>query len=188
MPILPLEPNVSPINLFDDESFSLAPDSSWRVLHTKPRQEKTLARKLHELGIPYYLPLISRRLRVRSRLLTSHLPLFPGYVFLWSDWEGRHTALATSRVVRVIDVGNQERLWGDLRQINRLITSGLPVTPEDRLVPGSVVEIRSGPLAGLRGTVLRSASSRRFLVSVDFIQRGASVLLDDFVLAASGIS
>ena len=68
-------------------------------------------------------------------------------------------------------------------KIHRLIASGAAVTPEKRLVPGDLVEIRSGPLAGLRGTILKSASGSRFVVQVDFIQRGASVLLDDFTLA-----
>jgi hypothetical protein len=63
--------------------------------------------------------------------------------------------------------------------MNRL---GRPITPEDRLAPGMTVQITSGPLASLKGTVLRTAKGRRFVVSVDFTQRGASVLLDDFVL------
>ena len=32
---------------------------------------------------------------------------------------------------------------------------------------------RSGPLAGLKGKILRTASGRRFVVEVDFIQQGA---------------
>jgi transcription antitermination factor NusG len=67
------------------------------------------------------------------------------------------------------------RLW-------RLLASGAPVTPEDRLVPGMTVEITRGPLAGLSGKIVRAASGRRFVVEVHFIQRGASVLLDDFAL------
>jgi hypothetical protein len=47
---------------------------------------------------------------------------------------------------------------------------------------GAVVDITSGPLEGLRGTIIRSASGRRFVVRVDFIQQGASVLLEDFAL------
>jgi transcriptional antiterminator RfaH len=73
-------------------------------------------------------------------------------------------------------------LWQDLRQIHRLITAGLPITPENRLASGMMVEITSGPLTGLRGRILRSASGQRFVVQIDFIQRGASVELDDFTL------
>ena len=40
----------------------------------------------------------------------------------------------------------------------------------------------SGPLTGLRGRVIRSASGRRFYVEVDFIGRGASVLCDGMTL------
>jgi transcription antitermination factor NusG len=114
--------------------------------------------------------------------MTSHLPLFPGYVFLRADAEGRLLALKTNRVVQSLEVRDQDRLWQDLRQINRLITSGAPVSPEDRLEPGTVVEICSGPLTGIKGTVLRGATGRRLVVQVDFIQRGASVVLDETTL------
>ena len=46
------------------------------------------------------------------------------------------------------------------------------------------VGFRSGPLAGLKGKIVRASSGKRFVVQVDFIQKSASVLLDDFTLAA----
>jgi transcription antitermination factor NusG len=85
-----------------------------------------------------------------------------------------------------LSVLEQEQLWYDLRQIRRLLLSGAPVSPQDRLGPGDVVEIQSGPLTGLRGTIERTASGRRFVVRVDFIQRGAAVLLDDSILVKVG--
>jgi transcriptional antiterminator RfaH len=186
MPLLAAEPNLYPSTLFDDRStLELAP-RVWRVLHTLPRQEKSVARALHETEMPFYLPLISRRWQLRGRTLTSHVPLFPGYVFLLGDTEERVRALATKRVLRVLEVGDQEALWHDIGQIHRLIASGAPITPEDRLAPGMLVEIQSGPLMGLKGRILRTASGRRLVVQVDFIQRGASVLLDDCTLAPAG--
>jgi len=155
----------------------------WWVIHTKPRQEKSLARALYGGKVPFYLPLISRTRRVRGSRITSYLPLFPGYVFLLGDREERLKALAMSPVVRSLEVVGQDRLWHDLIQIHSLIESGAPITPEDQLAPGALVEICSGPLAGLKGTILDTASGRRFIVQVDFIQRGASVLLDEFSLA-----
>jgi transcriptional antiterminator RfaH len=181
MPILPAEPDLYPEALFA-EGTEAAVGRSWWVLHTKPRQEKSLARHLLALATPYYLPSAVRRTRVRGRLLTSHVPLFPGYLFLLGDSEDRVAALTSNRVVRSLPVAAQERLWGDLRQIYRLLGSGVPVTPEERLVPGAPVEIATGPLAGLRGVIERTATGRRFIVQVDFIQRGASVTLDDTAL------
>ena len=107
------------------------------------------------------------------------MPLFPGYLFLCADREERVTALASNRVANALAVADESRLWDDLKQIDRLLHSGLPVSAEPLLAPGTAVEITTGPLAGLRGTVIRSASGRRFVVRVDFIQRGASVLLED---------
>jgi transcriptional antiterminator RfaH len=162
-------------------------DRLW-VLHTRPRQEKSLARQLHGNRIPFYLPCISRRLRYRDRVMTSHVPLFPGYVFLRGDNDARVAALETSRVIQAIHVIDQDRLWQDLRQINQLIATGEPITPEERLVPGSIVEIRNGPLTGLRGKILRSASGNRFVVEVDFIHKGASLIIDDFALASCEVT
>lgn len=182
MPILPAEPNAFPEHLFEDSSVLGAEGRLWRVAHTKPRQEKSLARELRKLEVPFYLPLIGRRSRIRGRLVTAHLPLFPGYCFVLASDKERIKALATRRVVRALEVMDQPKLWHDLQQVYRLIASGAPVTPEGRLVPGTTVEIRSGPLAGLRGVILRADKQRRFVVQVDFIQQGASVELEDYMV------
>jgi transcriptional antiterminator RfaH len=182
MPTLTAEPELFPLELFSDEGVPELQLRRWCLLHTRPRQEKALARQLHAAQVPFYLPLIQRRRLLRGQPVTSYLPLFPGYAFLLGTTEERLQALATRRVAAALPVAEQDRLWRDLRQIQRLIASGEPISPEDRLAPGSLVEIRSGPLAGLRGKIIDRASRRRFIVEVDFIQRGASVVLDDFTV------
>jgi transcription antitermination factor NusG len=184
MPILPPETAWFPPSLFDSDLPALDSERRWRVLHTKPRQEKSLARYLLDRAISFYLPLVSHRVLQRRRLLTSYVPLFPGYLFLRADPSERVQALMSGRVVRTLEVEDQAELWEDLLGLWRLLASGMPVTPEQRLAPGAAVEITSGPLAGLRGKIIRAASGRRFVVEVHFIQSGASVLLDDFVLKA----
>lgn len=183
MPILSAEPDRFPADLFEsadvgDWGFG----ADWWVLHTKPRQEKSLARHLHAAGVAFFLPTVNRRARIRGRVLTSRLPLFTGYVFLHADASGRLTALTSNRVARCLAVSDQQRFSDDLRQVERLLASGAPVTAEERLAVGSPVEITSGPLTGLSGVIVRSATGRRFVVRVDFIQQGASVLIDDFAL------
>jgi transcriptional antiterminator RfaH len=179
MPILPAEPAQYPERLLDQPAPPETGGRHWWALHTRPRQEKSLARTLSQQEVPFYLPLVPRRLRIRGKPVTSHVPLFPGYVFLLGSAEERITALATRRVVRSLAVTDQQGLWQDLRQVNALLASGKPVTREDRLVAGTPVEICGGPLDGLRGFVVKAASGCRFIVRVDFIQRGASVLIDE---------
>jgi hypothetical protein len=176
MPILSPEPQLFPADLFAGAYSSQ--DRIWWVLHTRPRQEKSLARQLHTSRIPFFLPLAPHRLLVRNRMLTSYIPLFTGYLFLLADQQERVAALATSRVASTIRVTDQKQLLRDLLQVHRLIGSGAPITAEERMVPGASVEIQCGPLAGLRGKIVQEASRRRFIVEVDFIQRGASVLLE----------
>jgi transcription antitermination factor NusG len=182
MPVLPPEPNAYPIDLFAAADPDVTAERAWWVLHTRARQEKSLARHLHQALVPFYLPLISRRVPQRGRVLTAYVPLFPGYVFLLGRRDERLVALTSNRVVHALNVADQGKLWHDLSQVWRLIESGAPITPEDHLEAGDFVEIQHGALAGLKGSILRAASGRRFVVQVDFIQRGASVLLDDYNL------
>lgn len=182
MPILPQETAWFPSALFDSALSALDGERRWRVLHTKPRQEKSLARHLLDREVPFYLPLVSRRVLQRRRVLTSYVPLFPGYLFLLADPSERVQALMSGRVVKTLEVEDQVELWNDLLGLWRLLASGMPVSAEQRLAPGVAVEITSGPLAGLHGKIIRASSGRRFVVEVHFIQSGASVLLDDFVL------
>ncbi len=184
MPFLPPEPNSFPLNLFAEDNAVLRAERRWWVLHTKPRQEKSLARQLLQAQVPFYLPLIERRSLIRGRIQHSHVPLFGGYLFLLGQRDERVTALATKRVVHTLEVSDQRTLWDDLTQVHRLINTGAPITPEERLEPGAFVEITRGSLAGLKGRIVRAATGRRFVVQVNFIHRGASVLIDDFSLIA----
>lgn len=180
MPILPPEPDIYPSDLLEAPLSRAQDGACWWVLHTLPRQEKSLARHLQKVHLSHYLPLILRRNRYRGRLLTSNIPLFTGYVFLHGTDEDRIRALATQRVRHTLAVPDQVRLQEDLRQIRQLIATGAPITPEAKLLPGELVEIRCGPLKGLRGRILRRREGgRRFIVSVDFIQQGASIELEE---------
>ncbi len=57
----------------------------------------------------------------------------------------------TNRAVQAIPVHDQTRLRSDLRQVQLLLESGLPVVAEDRLYPGTPVKITGGSLEGLQG-------------------------------------
>ncbi len=48
--------------------------------------------------------------------------------------------------------------------------------------PGDKVRVKHGALMGLEGTVLVRRGVTRLLVSVNFMQQGASVEVDDYLL------
>jgi transcription antitermination factor NusG len=182
MPILAREPEIYPPTLFADPADS----REWFVAHTKPRQEKALARKLHDANVPYFAPTTPRRSLIRGRIVTSRVPVFPGYAFFRGAVSDRGKILSTGRVANILAVPDQAALWTDLRQVNAVLGTGEPVVPDVRLLPGATVRVRFGPLAGLSGTIVRTATGRRFVVAVSFLNRGLAVEIDDKHLTRIG--
>jgi transcriptional antiterminator RfaH len=182
MPLLPPEPFVFPDTLLRTSPPEGDGPARWWVLHTRPRVEKALARKFLGRGTSFFLPLYQRQWRNKGRLHRSHLPLFAGYLFLLGDDQARTHALETNLVARVLTVPDQRRLHADLARVYELIVAEAPLTPEDRLLPGTPVAITRGPLAGLTGTILRRGKQLRFFVEVEMLQRGVSVEIESWMI------
>jgi transcriptional antiterminator RfaH len=181
MPILPREPDLFPDELFDRLAAAGAPPGTWWAMYTLARREKELMRRLRGLGIAHYGPTITRRTRSPGgRLRSSHVPLFAGYVFVAGGDEARQAALSTNCVSKWLTVGDPAGLVRDLRQIQRLIELDAPLSVEARIEPGQRVRVRRGPMAGLEGMVVKRRGKAWLVVAVEFLQRGASVLLEDF--------
>jgi transcriptional antiterminator RfaH len=180
MPILPAEPDMHPCDLWEG-SWHGSFLGRWWCLHTKPRQEKAVARVLRLLDISYYLPQVVKVDRTpQGRKIRSIIPLFPGYLFLYGDEYARLAALRTDRLANVLEVGDQEDLISDLRQIYQMLASGLVVVPEPTMPVGARVRIKNGPLTGMIGIVVRRDKRDRFVAIVQFLGRGAAVELADW--------
>lgn len=181
MPILKEETSMYPETLLDAAPEETA-NRRWLAIYTKARQEKSLARELLKYQVPFYLPLVRKTSVARGRKRTSLMPLFGGYVFLFGSEEERVRALTTNRISRVLPVEDPDQLVFDLRQLRQLIAANAPLTVESRMGPGQRVRVRQGAFAGLEGTVLKRRGETRLLVSINFLQQGASVEIDDFML------
>lgn len=181
MPVLPLEQSVYPDDLLDRGLPSEGPDRWW-VLHTRPRAEKSLARRILKRGIAFFLPLYQRPVKHHGRVVHSYNPLFPGYLFLRGTEQSRLHALETNLVARCLAVSDQQQLHSDLARVHQLILVDSTVSPEDQLHPGAQVEIIHGPLVGMEGKILRRGKLLRFFVEVHFLQRGVSVEIDQWMI------
>ena len=186
MPILPKQRDVFPGSLLDGGEAdplgkaAAAPDAHWIAFYTLARREKDLMRKLEAASVPFYAPLVHRRLHTAGgRVRHSYVPLFAGYVFAPVDDEQRRDALATNTVARWISIADERMLVGDLRAIKRLVDSEFPLTPEARLEAGHLVRVRSGALRGVEGVVVKRHGEQRLVVAVRFLNQGASIELED---------
>jgi transcriptional antiterminator RfaH len=181
MPVLSEEISLFPEGLLEDGTLQEC-GRRWWVVYTKARQEKALARDLLAREIPFYLPQVKKTSIYGGRRVKAWVPLFSGYLFLFGDDEERIQSLTTNRISRTLYVHDLDRLFTDLRQVRQLIAADVPLTVEARLDRGNRVRVRRGPLAGLEGTVLTRRGETRLVVSVDFLQQGASVEIEDFML------
>ena len=141
-----------------------------------------MRRELLKYQIPFYLPQIKITTLVKGRRRTTFAPLFSGYVFMLADEQERIRGLTTNRISRLLSVEDAEQLVSDLAQIKRLIESDAPLTIERRLAPGQKVRIKQGALMGMEGTVLVRRGETRLLVAVNFLQQGASIEVQDYLL------
>ncbi|MEI7699182.1 MAG: transcription termination/antitermination NusG family protein [Planctomycetia bacterium] len=179
MPILAREPDLYPDDLLAGGIVTPA-DESWFAMYTMARREKDLMRRLRQQQIAYYGPMIENRSRSpQGRIRTSWVPLFAGYVFVRGDEVDRHETVSTGCVSRCLRVTMPEELVADLQQIRLLLEKGSEVRPEPRPVVGRTAVIKRGAMAGMRGTVTKANSSHRITVLVNFMQQGASMVVDE---------
>ena len=181
MPILSRETDIYPATLLDYASLESNDSARWWAIYTLSRREKELMRRLLAMEIPFYGPLIPKRSKSPSgRVRTAYLPLFTNYVFLYGDEHARYTAMTTNCVSRYVEVVDGVELTRDLRQFRDLIAMEVPLTPESSLQPGQRVRVKTGRFKGFEGTIIRRENEERLLVAVNFLQQGASLLVEDF--------
>ena len=185
MPILSKEIDLYPENLLEEAFEPQASDACWWAIYTMSRREKDLMRRLKAFDIPFYGPIVPKRTKSPAgRKRTSYIPLFHNYVFMHGNEEARYDAMTTNCVSKYMKVVDGDELRRDLKQIRALIDLDVPMTIESQLKPGQRVRIRTGRFLGFEGTILRREKQVRLLVSVNFLQQGASLLLDDFEVEA----
>jgi transcription antitermination factor NusG len=152
----------------------------WFALYTAPNHEKSVQQQLRMKGIETFLPLYTVTKRWKNRTAARvQLPLFPSYVF---------AKIARAEAVRVLEVPTVHWIVGNGREALALpdveietLRSGLhlrKVDPYPYLTTGVRARIRSGPLAGLEGSVIRKDSRFRVVLSIDLIMKSIAVQVD----------
>lgn len=150
----------------------------WYVVQTFSRHEKRVAEQLDARGVEHFLPLYETVSQWKDRRVRVELPLFPGYVFVRLALRDRLNVLQIPSVVRLVGFnGHPEALPDEEMEILRSgLGNRLRAEPHPFLTVGRRIRIRSGPLQGLEGILVRRKSCLRFVLSVDLILR--SIIVD----------
>lgn len=185
MPMLEKEDDIFPECLLDQDEAAGAEtvdsnDARWAAVYTISRREKALMRKLRAREISFYCPIVANQNKSPAgRIRTSYLPLFSNYVFVYADSDQRHYILETNCVSRWLEVPDGVGLKRDLGQIRNLIRTGATVRVESHVESGTLVRVCNGILQGQQGIVVRQQGIARLIVAVNFLQQGASILLEN---------
>jgi transcription antitermination factor NusG len=149
----------------------------WYVAYTLPRHEKAVAQRLGTEHIGSYVPLYSEVRNWRHRKVKVELPLFPGYVFVRMLMADKGRILARPGVIRLLTVNGNMAVFPDHEMLS--LQSSLArwnAKPYPFLISGKRIRVKSGPFAGLEGTILRRNGKRKLVVTLDLIN--SSMVLD----------
>ena len=160
-----------------DWTGSTAQSHSWFALYTRHRHEKAVAQQISEKGLEAFLPLYKTAHRWKDRVKQLFLPLFPNYVFVLACPSQRGTVLSTPGVYDFV------RLSGvpapipteEIDAVRRVVQQSLNAEPHPFLKTGDRVRVKSGPLEGLEGILIRKKNFYRLILSVELLMKSISV-------------
>jgi transcription antitermination factor NusG len=154
---------------------------SWYALYTCPRHEKRVAEQIKQRSISCFLPLYRSVRRWKDRRKELELALFPSYVFVRIALEDRLRVLQMAGVVRFVSFnGHPVPLpESEMESLMNGLISGVRAEPHPYFTVGRRVRVRSGPLAGTEGILVRRKDRFRLVLRLELIMRSVAVEVDE---------
>jgi transcription antitermination factor NusG len=152
----------------------------WYALYTKHRHEKVIARNLTYKGFETFVPLYEAARNWKDRVKQVYMPLFPCYVFFKGDLGRRLDIVTVPGIFSLVSNGGRPAviLEFEIESIRRAVGSGAHLEPHPFLSCGDRVRVKSGPLAGIEGILVRKKSVYRLVLTVEMLGQAASVEID----------
>jgi transcription antitermination factor NusG len=160
---------------------TLSSAGNWYALYTCPRHEKRVAEQIEQRHISCFLPLYRSVRRWKDRRKELELALFPGYVFVRIEPQTRLRVLNLPGVVRMVTFNGQPAALpeAEIESLRRGLAGRARMAPHPYLQVGRRVRLRSGPMAGLEGTLSRRKEGLRLVVSIEMLMRAVAVEIDE---------
>jgi transcription antitermination factor NusG len=155
-------------------------EPKWYAAYTCANHEKSVRDQLEPRAVESFLPVYETVRRWKDRHVRLDQPLFPGYVFVHMALRDRLRVLQTPGVVRLVGFGGQPAALPNLEieTLRQGLKREMRMEPHPYLKVGRRLRVRSGPLQGLEGTLVRKKNRARFVISLDLIMRSVATELD----------
>jgi transcription antitermination factor NusG len=152
----------------------------WYAAYTSANHEKTVAVQLDQRSVEHFLPLYDSVRRWRDRRVELQLPLFPGYLFVRLALRDRLQVLQVPGVARLVGFNGTPAALprGEIEALRTSLSSTVRAEPHPYLTVGRKMRVKTGPLVGLEGILVRKKNSIRFVISIDLIMRSMAVEID----------
>jgi|HubBroStandDraft_6_1064221.scaffolds.fasta_scaffold208132_2 transcription antitermination factor NusG len=161
----------------------------WHAVYTRHQHEKTVAENLSARGLEIFLPLYEAVRQWNDRQKRLMLPLFPCYVFFRGSQAHRMKVLSAPGVYSIVGFAGSPAVIekSQIDAIRLAVENHLPVEPHPFLRHGDHVRVRSGPLAGIEGILIRKRGLTRLVLSAELLQKSVSVEVDASCVERIGI-
>jgi transcription antitermination factor NusG len=152
---------------------------NWYVAYTLPRTEKQTQRMLDKLGFVSFLPLHKEIRTWSDRKKQIELPLFPGYIFVYTSLRERYKSLQVKGIVNYVSFDGKpatvpESVIDSLRTVLNL---NVEITNDRCNLPETDVRvtITEGPFAGIEGILIKKNGKSRLVLQIESLNREVSV-------------
>ena len=154
--------------------------SWWHALYTRHQHEKVVAQALSGKGFEVFLPQYRTVHRWKDRQKELLLPLFPNYVFVRGGLDRMLSLVTTPGIHSLVSWGGRpaDIPSEEIEAVRRLVESSFQVEPHPFLKCGDRVRIKSGPLEGIEGILVRKTRGFRLVLSVEMLSKSAAVEVD----------
>jgi transcription antitermination factor NusG len=152
-------------------------ERAWFAAFTAPQSERIVIRHLDAFGVESFLPTFETihvwKNRQKKKIVA---PLFPSYVFVHVTKGERPRVFRAPGIIRLVG-GSQGPTPIPATEIDVLRSDAFRsrLEPFRELVLGERVRIRSGPMQGVEGTLVRKKNSLRFVLSISLIHQYAAL-------------
>jgi transcription antitermination factor NusG len=152
----------------------------WYAVRTRSRHEKRVHEALQGRGLEVFLPLWARLSRWKDRNRSVEFPLFPGYCFVRLELENRLLVLTAPGVANLVGFAGEPAAIPspEIDAVRVLVAGPLRYDPHPFLTEGMEVEVIRGPLAGVRGRLVRKDRTARLVIAIHLIRQAAAVEID----------
>ena len=169
-----------PLDFGENERTPGRPAHAWHALYTRHHHEKSVAQGLRAKDFTVFLPLYAtlRQWKDRTKIVT--LPLFSCYVFIQDGLERHLEVVSTAGIHGYVCCGESFAVIPpkEIAGIRQAVERCVKIEPHPFIHRGDRVRVKTGPLEGIEGILVRKKNFSRLVLTVELLGKSAAVEVD----------